>query len=118
MSLAGPHGEAACRYCNTLQDLREDRRLARHAAGPLRNVCKGTGTYAHTQTKEMESLAFSPEPLTRQCPGCSQTVEVSTVAQTRAGWRYSYHQVPYLKDAHGWGEELRDCPGSGTLVGY
>lgn len=64
MSLAGPYGEAACRYCNTLVDLREDRRLVRHNVGGNRARCRGSLSYAHTQKeKEVESLAFSSDPV-------------------------------------------------------
>lgn len=117
MSLAGPHGEAACRYCNTLVDLDENRRLVRHATRGTHLTCRGSSTYAHTQQRENEDLAFSAEPVTRHCPDCGQLVVVNTVgAYHYAGWRYSYHKLPQLRAAQSWGQPPSDCPQSGQPV--
>lgn len=116
MSLAGPHGEAACRYCRHLVDLGEDRRLVVHSVGGNRARCIGSGTYAHTVTeKELPELAFHSEPVSRHCPDCGRLVVVNTIgASHRAGWRYSYHRTPQLKADYLQPEQ--DCPQSGQLV--
>lgn len=115
MSLAGPHGEAACRYCNTLVDLDENRRLVRHGRNEAFPSCLGSGTYAHTQQRENEELAFSSEPVMRYCPTCGQLVEIAAAGRHRSVWRYSYHKTLDLLPVpleNPW----KDCPKSGHLV--
>lgn len=111
MSLAGPHGEAACIVCHTLVDLDVTGRLAAHR-------CPGGGAFPANLPRELDSLAFSSEPVERFCPHCNQRVVINTVSQSRSGWRYSYHRAPHLKAALSWEKGLGDCPGSWQLVGY
>lgn len=119
MSLAGPYGEAACRYCNTLQDCRPDGKLVIHNVPPSRGAraCPGSGEWMGGAPKEVESLAFRSEPVTRHCPGCGQLVTVNTIgASHRSGWRYQYHKMSPLKADYLQPEQ--DCPQSGQLVGH
>lgn len=119
MSLAGPYGEAACRYCHHLVDLGEDRKLIRHKRRANETGhCAGSGTYAHTQQeKEVESLAFKSDPVERFCPHCGRRVVINTVSRSRAGWRYSYHRMPGSKLEQMTGPHVVDCPQGGQLVG-
>lgn len=118
MSLAGPFGEAACRYCRTLVDLNEDRRLIIHSVGGNRARCAGSLSYAHTvEQKEMPELAFHSDPVARHCPHCGQLVVINTIgASTRSGWRFQWHKLPQLKAALSWGQPPSDCSGSGQLL--
>lgn len=118
MSLAGPYGEAACRYCRQLQDLNEERRLVVHSVGGNRARCQGSGTYAHSaEEREMPELAFHSDPVQRHCPHCGQLVVINTIgASSRSGWRFQYHKLPQLKAAKSWGQPPSDCPESGHLV--
>lgn len=111
MSLAGPHGEAACRYCGHLVDLNADRKLTVHHVGLNRARCEGSATYAHTrQEKEFPELAFSSEPVVRRCPVCETDVQVTTIGQARTNWRFDAHYRKPDQPTSGW------CPGTGTPV--
>lgn len=117
MSLAGPHGEAACRYCNTLQDLDETGRFRYHNTRGNRSACVGSKRWPEPGPKELESLAFNADPVQRHCPTCGQLVVINTMGAThRSGWRYQYHKAPQLRAAKSWGQPPSDCPQSGQLV--
>lgn len=109
MSLAGPHGEAACKHCGTLQDLDHEGRFRYHNTHGGKSACVGSKRWPEATPKELETLAFSSEPLTRQCPDCGRRVQIQTVGLLRSGWRYIYHNTTPTGDG---------CSRSGMLVGY
>lgn len=109
MSLAGPYGEAACKWCSTLQDLDPFgffvwHNVPRHTPGPAE--CPGSRQAPEIMPKELEALAFSSESVIRQCPSCKQDVTVTTIGQARALWRFDSHYRSGIK----W------CAGSGALI--
>lgn len=105
---AGPHGEAACRFCNTLQDLTEERRLVAHNDHARR--CVGSGTYGHTQNRELEELTFSSEPVIHHCPVCDRSIPVRTVGNSPGGYRLEAHYRQNGKPHTGY------CEGTGHLL--